>query len=187
MLRERRRVHARRSAFTLVELVVVIAALAALATLITPNVARIVDRERLSASAREVLAVATRARDIAVTGESAVELRLDPRTGTFALLPPTDARPQAPRMASPQEPMRGKTEAVPPPLPLGPEIAARVEVEPAATGERTSGDAIRFEPDGTAQRAEITLISRRGDRLVIRILPASGLARVVNPAAEEPR
>jgi len=141
----------RTEGYTLVELMVVLVILAALAALAAPSFSRTIVSARLRASAAEVRATLARARSLAVAGARERSVVFDLEKGEYGL--DNDAT----------------RSGFPDPVRL---VGVRL------AGERKErGDArVRFFPDGSAEEAEISVISGDEGTLRVTVEPLTGIA-----------
>jgi type II secretion system protein H len=187
----------RLAGFTLVELMVTIVLIGIASAMILPEMQGTYDDIVLRASGRKLVGAISLASSRAISVNRLHYLRVDRKTGRFAV----------------ERPVRGKDEGgelIPVrDIPGGEgQIDARVTIElrrsegegedavsappaghPAGGEEKAPapdgpGEALAFNPDGTADAVEIILRDRQGFRLALRVNPVTARVRVVDLGKE---
>ena len=137
--------------FTLLELVIVLFLAGLVAALVVPSFSGTLESARLRSGASDVRAALNLARTLAVSGSSPRAAAFDIEGGRYAV--------------------EGESRSYV--LPDG------IRIESVRTGaeEATRGTVrVRFFPDGSAQDAEIVVVSPGGGRLRVTVEPLTGIA-----------
>jgi type II secretion system protein H len=175
-----------RSGFTLVEMMVVLVTLVILAAAVVPMLHRAARQGDLDTATARVAASARFARETAVARAVTVDLTLETAPAAVTLAVEADDTAQTPiGSSSPTAAMtRGGTAAdstqpLPPRyahvlLPEG--VTAQLEADPEASTSQplTSGEGLRFPPDGRTDGGVIGLHDARGRERRIRVVPGTG-------------
>ncbi len=168
-------------AFTLVELMVVLVIIAVLSGVMVGEMRGTFEDALLRSNARKLVDVCDAASNRAIAVHQAQVLRIDPKTGRFVVRSKGTA-------LSGEEESAGAPEI---PLATG-ELDSRVtleirhpqrqEIDEAAEDDRRQElDAITFFPDGSAEAREFLFRDRAGVELVMRLSPATGRLRIMEP------
>jgi len=181
-MRHAQRVGARRSGFTLVELMVVLVLMAILAALVIPEMKGTFDDAVLRSTARKLADVFLVANSHAVTANRVQRVRIDAGGRRYSIEQAAGAR----------DPQRGSDAGL---SDTAGEIDERVRVavlkqddgdEAGKSSPRDAsrepaerGDAISFYPDGTADAREVMLRDRHGYRLLLQINPITARVHVI--------
>jgi type II secretion system protein H len=135
--------------FTLLELVIVLFLAGLVAALVIPRLSGTLESSRLRSGASDVRAALTLARTLAVSGSSLRAAAFDIEGGRYAV------EGEARRYV----------------LPDG------IRIESVRTGsEEATRGTVRFFPDGSAQDAEIVVVSPGGGRMRVTVEPLTGIA-----------
>ena len=176
------------SAFTLIELMVVIVLIGIMTALILPEMKGTYEDALLRSTSRELVSVCGLASSHAVSVNQAHRLRLDHKTGRYAIERRASDRVPGGHFVSAREVPGGEGE-----------LDTRISIEihktsddPTESAERASSpvpgsrpqaerqdDAITFYPDGTADAGQILLRDRDGFRLALRINPITARVRII--------
>jgi prepilin-type N-terminal cleavage/methylation domain-containing protein len=182
-----------RSAFTLIELMVVIVLIGVMAAMILPEMKGTYEDALLRSTSRELISVCGLAASHAVSVNQAHRLWLDRKTGHYSIERLAPDLGSERRLVSAREVPGGVGE-------LDSRIAIEIHAssdDPAegapqgwtpvpgggAQAERRD-DAITFYPDGTADASEIVLRDRDGFRLALQINPITARVRIIELARE---
>ncbi|MBU6402069.1 MAG: prepilin-type N-terminal cleavage/methylation domain-containing protein [Verrucomicrobia bacterium] len=182
----------RRSAFSLVELMVVLVLIGVLSAMILPEMKGSFEDALLRSTARKLIDVFGLAYSRAVTLNQVQRVRLDRQTGRYTVEQSRTEDGQASGFA----PVRDVPESQ---GLLDPRITLEIQTARDSTGLGSAGDtrfvsgadlafgpredAISFYPDGTADAAQVLLRDRAGFRLILRLNPITARAQVI---AREP-
>ena len=169
-----------RSAFTLVELIVVVVLVTVLAGMVGLRLWGAGRGASLRAAARRVHIAAQYARDFAATRRCNCRLTLDPKTGGFQLVYQADPE-HRPDEFQPVRGGPGRTETLEEPLRF-----SRIRVEP--TEPRANDDAkenqITFYPSGRSDAAIVQITDGRRTYSVV-VFPSRGRCRMIEGAVEQ--
>jgi type II secretion system protein H len=198
-------------AFTLIELMVTIALIGILTAMILPEMSGTYEDAVLRASARKLVSACNLASSRAIALSQLHLLWLDPKSGRFIVEAPRPSSGKSEVTVAPREIPGGQGEidrritimvrrpgeelshvaadsnngeegtAVPEALAGEDGSSASAERAPEAMGD---GVALKFQPDGTADPAEIVLRDGQGFRLALRINPITARVRIVELAKE---
>lgn len=184
-----RRFSAKRRGMTLIEIVIVVVILGVTMAVAIPNMTGVNRKNKLNATARELIALAKAARAEAVFGERTTELILDLEKHEFWL----DLRRP--------DPNEGRTGTITGGGRNSKKQAARSMLEEKHTmpsgisfGEATALDqnilkgkliAIDFYPDGTASPTIFSIQNDRKQSITIEILKANGMAEMTPGTVEQ--
>lgn len=174
-----------RSAFTLLELLLVLAILAIVSAIVVPSLFRPLESQRLTRAGEALCAALGRARVVAIDQGAPVTLAFSPEAGDYAIQT-LDGQ------GIPGEPARKLPEEV---VFLGATVEGLTAdgqiVDPSAlAGAAASADfggaGVVFFPDGSSTTAEYLLRSREGAQLFVRLRGLTGQAHLgeVVPARE---
>ena len=182
-----------RSAFTLIELMVVIVLIGIMTAMILPEMKGTYEDALLRSTGRELVSVCSLASSHAVSANQAHRLRLDPKTGHYSIERGAADLGDKGRSVPVREVPGG--EGV-----LDTRIAIEIyksgdqstdvaepDSAPVAGSHAQAGppdDGITFYPDGTADASEIVLRDRDGFRLALRINPVTARVRIIELARE---
>jgi prepilin-type N-terminal cleavage/methylation domain-containing protein len=157
----------RARAFTLIELLVVILIIAFISAVIVPAFAGFYEKTRFDAEIRRVEDYFALAREKAVKGDTTVTLHFEAGIHQFSMvtetLPPQNDLPTAMLNDAGNDGSQGQD-----PAPY--QIGADYQVEnfhalgagAGMNGPATTQSDVRFLGDGTCDRADLTMVSRRG-------------------------
>jgi type II secretion system protein H len=182
-----------RSAFTLIELMVVMVLIGIMTAMILPEMKGTYEDALLRSTSRELVSVCSLASSHAVSGNQAYRLRLDLKTGRYLIERRTSDRGPEGRLVATREVPGGEGE-----------LDSRISIEvhhtddvapesaeqgstPASVGSAQlvgRDDGITFYPDGTADASEILLRDRDGFRMALRINPVTARVRIIELARE---
>ena len=181
------------SAFTLIELMVVMVLIGIMTALILPEMKGTYEDALLRSTSRELVSACGLASSHAVSVNQAHRLRLDRKTGHYAIERRASDRGPGGHLVSAREVPGGEGE-------LDTRISIEIhksgdEATEAAEQESSPGpgsraqaerrdDGITFYPDGTADAVEILLRDRDGFRLALRISPITARVRIIELARE---
>jgi len=182
-----------RSAFTLIELMVVMVLIGIMTAMILPEMKGTYEDALLRSTSRELVSVCGLASSHAVSVNQAHRLRLDRKTGHYLIeRRGSDHRPEG-RFVAAREVAGGEGE-----------LDTRISIEIHKIGDdapepaeqessqargssaplERQEDGITFYPDGTADASEIVLRDRDGFRLALRINPVTARVRIIELARE---
>ena len=191
--RERRPTDAR-SAFTLIELMVVMVLIGIMTAIILPEMKGTYEDALLRSTSRELISVCSLASSHAVSVNQAHRLRLDQKTGHYSIVKRASERGAEGRLVPVREVIGGEgmldTRITVEIHKSGDEATEATPEQETATGpERKlqagrADDGITFYPDGTADASEIVLRDREGFRLALRINPVTARVRIIELARE---
>jgi prepilin-type N-terminal cleavage/methylation domain-containing protein len=187
--------HNSRSAFTLIELMIVIAIMGLIVAMGVPLVYKIMHKAPMTQAVRDIVEVCSNARAKAIMTGSVAELMIHPRDGKFDVVggggggggggpvaaANTRRGPGAPQADIP--PMDGGASAAPG-SGLSAQLSDRVIIELLdvnKTGELRDADwvKVRFYPNGTCDDVTIILLSDTSERAKISLEITTALANVV--------
>lgn len=175
--------------FSLIELMVVVALIGIMTALIVPEMRGTYEDALLRSTSRELVGVCSLASSRAVSLNQLLRVRLDKRTGHYAIEQKVRDRKGGSAFIPVRDVPFGEGQ-------LDTRIAIEIrkpgEGESRAESDRAVGvnrpeelrnadreEAIAFYPDGTADPGEILLQDRGGFRLVLRVNPVTARIRVV--------
>ena len=181
------------SAFTLIELMVVMVLIGIMTALILPEMKGTYEDALLRSTSRELVSACGLASSHAVSVNQAHRLRLDRKTGHYAIERRASDRGPVGHLVSAREVPGGEGE-----------LDTRISIEIHKSGDEATeaaeqessplpgsraqaerrDDGITFYPDGTADAVEILLRDRDGFRLALRISPITARVRIIELARE---
>ena len=175
--------------FSLIELMVVVVLIGIMAAMIIPEMKGTYEDALLRSASRELIGAFNTASSRAISLNQRLRVRLDRRTGQYAIERPVSDRGGGGNFV----PLRdvpggaGKLDTrisieirKPGVAETGTEPApSEAAMAEAGARGRPADDAIGFYPDGTADAVEILLQDREGFRLALRINPITARVRVV--------
>ena len=181
------------SAFTLIELMVVMVLIGIMTALILPEMKGTYEDALLRSTSRELVSACGLASSHAVSVNQAHRLRLDRKTGHYAIERRASDRGPGGHLVSAREVPGGEGE-----------LDTRISIEIHKSGDEATeaaepessllpgsraqaerrDDGITFYPDGTADAVEILLRDRDGFRLALRISPITARVRIIELARE---
>jgi prepilin-type N-terminal cleavage/methylation domain-containing protein len=173
-----------RSAFTLVEIMIVVAILGIVLGMGIPSMFRAMKREGMRAAMNDVLEACQKARAAAILSGSLVELQILPQTGEFKVVAGSTAPPSANVLdALPAELART---APAPPAPTIPsfsiQLPSDVSIELLDVNFVELKDAedvrVKFRPNGTSDEMTVVLRSRREEWRKISLEVTTALAEM---------
>ncbi len=170
----------RRTAFTLVELIVVVVLVTVLAGMIAPRLWGAGGAASLQSAARRLTIAGQYARDFAATHRCRCRLVLDTKTGRFQLIYQVDPE-HKPEEYKPVRGELGRAESLEEPLRFG-----WIRVEPSRPGENneTKDNQITFYPSGQSDAAIVQITDGRRTYSVV-VLPSRGRCRLIEGAVEQ--
>jgi type II secretion system protein H len=181
------------SAFTLIELMVVMVLIGIMTALILPEMKGTYEDALLRSTSRELVSACGLASSHAVSVNQAQRLRLERKTGHYAIQRRASDRGPGDHSVAAHEVAGGEGE-----------VDTRISIEIHKSGDETTeaaeqesapvpgsraqaerrDDGITFYPDGTADAVEILLRDRDGFRLALRINPITARVRIIELARE---
>lgn len=163
-------VHSRRSAFTLVELIVVMFVLVVMMAVAAPSFSRMHQSSSLRACARTMVATFRYARGLAVTRQTEVRLIFSDDSRSYQIM--TRRPTETEEMFVPERTEIGRQHK----LPVG--INAAMTKGASMEDEKL----LAFHPNGSTDEAVLTLTNRSGQTMYVTLFPATGRAAVeTNP------
>lgn len=169
-----------RTAFTLIEMLVVVVIMAVFASVAVPQYLRMLARANFDAALANIVAALQTARDLAIRYAADSAVTFDAQSQTLVVSVPNPA----PSMDAPIV-MQDQASAEPAPEPrvlnLG-EAVTITNFEPfdasGAGSAAASATAIQFHDDGSSTGGRLTIVSADGYAAAVEVAPATGTARI---------